>query len=408
MELVYPGKIDASELILTTPSAELLRTGEFGTNGGDWRNRLYQADNLAVLKTLCNDSNVCGQVQLVYIDPPYASKQTFNHRKALDEHAYDDNLSGYEYVEFLRRRLILLRELMSDDGAIYVHLDSNMAFHIKVIMDEVFGERNFRNWITRKKCHSKNYTRKQYGNVADYVLFYSKSPNMKWNRPYEEENIYTFAQRFPRVDPETGRRYALVPVYAPGVRNGETGKPWKGVLPPSGKHWQVPPAELDRLDAAGEIYWSPTGNPRRKIYADHHLGVPVQDIWLKFMDFRNQMMNVTGYPTEKNAALLHRIVEASSDPGDMVLDCFCGSGTTLAVAHELGRKWIGVDCSPLAITTTMTKLEHEITAEIAANLTQEEQRTLFDTHDLGISSESIVRYDCFDVYEQATSVSTQL
>jgi adenine-specific DNA-methyltransferase len=231
---------------------------------------------------------------------------------------------------------------------------------------------------------------------------------MKWNRPYEEENIYTFAQRFPKVDPETGRRYALVPVYAPGVRNGETGKPWKGMLPPSGKHWQVPPAELDRLDAAGEIYWSPTGNPRRKIFADYDLGVPVQDIWLKFMDFRNQMMDVTGYPTEKNAALLHRIVEASSDPGDIVLDCFCGSGTTLAVAHELGRKWIGVDCSLLAITTTMTKLEQEITAEMAANLTQEEQRTLFDTHDQEISPESIARYDCFDVYGEATSVSTQL
>ena len=352
-----------------------------------------------MLKALYLDKEVCGKVQLVYIDPPYASQQSFRHRSKLDEHAYHDDLCGSRYIEFLRRRLIFLRELLADKGSIYVHLDSNMAFHMKIVMDEIFGEKNFRNWITRKKCHSKNYTRNQYGNVADYLLFYSKTPQMTWNRPYEKENVYTFEQRFPRVDPETGKRFALVPVHAPGVRNGETGKPWRGMMPPQGKHWQVTPSELDRLDAAGEIYWSPTGNPRRKIFADNNKGVPVQDIWTKFMDFRNQNMKETGYPTEKNTALLRRIIEASSDPRDLVLDCFCGSGTTLSVAQNLGRRWIGVDSSPLAVQTTVERLSAGPKDE------PEDQRGLFDSHQT--EHKIIDRLESFELLEVATTVSIQ-
>lgn len=146
-----------------------------------------------------------------------------------------------------------------------------------------------------------------------------------------------------------------VPVHAPGVRNGETGKPWRGKLPPLGKHWQYPPRVLDEMDARGEIYWSPTGNPRRKIYLDQSEGVPVQDIWLDFRDAHNQNIEVSGYPTEKHPALLQRIIEASSNPGDLVLDCFSGSGTTLRVAAQTGRRWIGVDHSREAIATTLRR-----------------------------------------------------
>ena len=222
---------------------------------------------------------------------------------------------------------------------------------------------------------------------------------MTWNRPYEKENIYTFEQRFPRLDPETGKRFALVPVHAPGVRNGETGKPWRGMMPPQGKHWQVVPSELDRLDAAGEIYWSPTGNPRRKIFADNDKGVPVQDIWTKFMDFRNQNMKETGYPTEKNTALLRRIIEASSDPQDLVLDCFCGSGTTLSVAQNLGRRWIGVDSSPLAVQTTVERLSAGPEDE------PEDQLGLFDSHQ--IEHKRIDRLESFELLEVATTASIQ-
>ena len=240
--------------------------------------------------------------------------------------------------------------------SIYVHLDNAMAAAVKIIMDEVFGPRNFRNWITRKKCNPKNFTNRQFGNMQDYLLFYSKSKNPIWNRPFEEERIYSLEQRFPRVDPETGRRYALVPLHAKGRRNGAIGKSWRGVNPPEGKHWQYHPDKLDELDRQGQIYWSPTGNPRRKIFADESQGVPVQDIWLEFKDAHNQNVRITGYPTEKNLDLLRRIVATSSNPGDIVLDCFSGSGTSLIAADDLDRRWIGMDNSPLARLVTFERL----------------------------------------------------
>ena len=208
-----------------------------------------------------------------------------------------------------------------------------MVFHIKVIMDEVFGPDNYRNCITRKKCNPKNYTRKKYGNVSDYVLFYTKSENYVWNRPVEPWTE-SRAKEYQYIEPETGRRYMKVPVHAPGVRHGETGKPWRGMLPPPGKHWQFPPSRLDEFDAAGEIFWSSNGNPRRKVYLDESDGIGVQDIWMDFRDAHNQNICITGYPTEKNPDLLKRIVEASSNPGDLVLDCYSGSGTTLAAADS--------------------------------------------------------------------------
>ncbi len=230
-----------------------------------------------------------------------------------------------------------------------------MAFPVKIIMDEVFGPTNFRNWITRKKSNRKNFTRKQFGNISDFILFYSKSNVYTFNRPYEQWTEDWIKQEYPCVD-EKGRRYKKVPIHAPGVRNGETGKSWRGKLPPPGKHWQYPPATLDEMDARGEIYWSPTGNPRRKLYHDQSDGVAVQDIWIDFRDAHNQNVDVTGYPTEKNLNMLKRIVGASSNPGDLVLDCFMGSGTILIAAEEMGRRWIGIDSGLTAMQTTLKRL----------------------------------------------------
>jgi adenine-specific DNA-methyltransferase len=316
-------------------------------------NRLYYGGNLAILAGLLRDPQVRGKVRLVYIDPPYATSSIFQSRSQTD--AYADLLSGAGYVEFMRERLILLRELLADDGSIYVHLDENMAFHIKIVMDEVFGRNNFRNWITRKKCNPKNYTRKTYGNISDFILFYTKSGDYVWHRPVEGWTPERAAKEYPYVEEKTGRRYKKVPIHAPGERNGDTGKMWRGMMPPPAKHWQYTRATLDEMDARGEIYWSPNGNPRRKVYLDESDGVPVQDIWLEFRDAHNQNIEITGYPTEKNPDLLARIIEASSNPGDVVLDCFCGSGTTLSVASKLGRSWIGIDNSPEAIATTLRR-----------------------------------------------------
>ncbi len=158
------------------------------------------------------------------------------------------------------------------------------------------------------------------------------------------------------VEEVTGRRYKKVPIHAPGIRNGATGGRWKGMMPPLGKHWQYTPDKLDEMDARGEIYWSPSGNPRRKIYFDKSNGIPVQDVWTGMRDAHNQNIRVTGYPTEKPPELLERIIAASSNEGDIVLDCFAGSGTTLAAAEKLGRRWVGMDNSMVAVETIIKRL----------------------------------------------------
>ena len=309
--------------------------------------RLYHADNLDVLNYLINDKKVCGNIDLVYIDPPYNTGGAFETRDF--KLAYDDKYTTDGYLRFMRVRLKLLHTLLSEKGSIYVHLDSNMVFHVKILMDDIFGEKNFRGMITRKKCKSKNFTRKTYGNISDYILFYSKSDSAKWNRPYDQWDDEKVLKEYPFIEEGTGRRHKRVPCHAPGTRNGATGGPWRGMMPPEGKHWQYTPEKLDEMDAKGEIYWSSNGNPRRKVYLDQSKGVPVQDIWLDYLDVNNQNTCLTGYPTEKNLDMLKRIIETSSNPGDLVLDCFAGSGTTLVAAEELGRQWIGVDIGEEAI-----------------------------------------------------------
>ncbi len=344
LELSYSDKTPTSS-VLAIPPAETVELWPGDETPSP--NCLYFGDNLPILAGLLRELKVKGQVRLVYIDPPYATNGVFQSRCQSD--AYQDLLGGAAYIEALRRRLILLRELLAEDGSIYVHLDQNMAFLAKLVMDEVFGGKGFRSWITRRKCNPKNYTRRTYGNVCDYILFYTKSNDYVWNRAYEEWTPERAAKEYSYVEEGTGRRYKKVPVHAPGVRNGKTGQPWRGKSPPPGKHWQYPPDKLDELDARGEIYWSPTGNPRRKIYFEGSLGVPVQDLWTDLPDAHNQMIKVTGYPTEKNPDLLSRIIRASSNEEDIVLDCYAGSGTTLAVASELGRRWIGIDSSAEAV-----------------------------------------------------------
>jgi adenine-specific DNA-methyltransferase len=346
ISLSYEGKRDEAVILATEPAKTcLVWQGERPVNS------LYYADNIYVLPSLLADDSVRGRIRLIYIDPPFATKSVFQSRSLND--AYQDLLSGAHYVEFMRERLIFLRELLAEDGSIYVHLDENMAFYVKVVMDEVFGKSNYRNWITRKKCNPKNYTRKTFGNISDYILFYTKSDNYVWKRPIQDWTEETARKEYQYLEEGTGRRYKKVPIHAPGVRNGETGKPWRGMLPPPGKHWQFPPKTLDAMDARGEMYWSPTGNPRRKIYLDSSNGVPIQDIWTQFRDAHNQNIRITGYPTEKNPDLLALIIKASSNEGDFVLDCFSGSGTTLGVASQLQRRWIGIDNSPESIRTTL-------------------------------------------------------
>lgn len=377
INIAYEGKKPASAIL----------KGECGIfeniHRGSMGKRLYFGDNLKCLRSLLSDMDVAGKVALVYIDPPFATKGTFLSRSL--EKAYDDHISGARYVEDLRERLILLKELLSDQGSIYLHLDENMVFEMKLVMDEVFGSSCYRNLIVRKKCNPKNYTRKTYGNIADYILFYSKTDQYIWNRPVEPLSDESLKE-YHYTESETGRRYMKVPVHAPGKRNGATGGTWRGMLPPPGKHWQYIPTTLDEMDARGEIFWSKNGNPRRKVYLDGHSGVGVQDIWLDFKDAHNQNIKITGYPTEKNPDLLCRIIGASSNPGDLVLDCYAGSGTTLAVGNEMQRNWIGIDNSLEALSAMLKRFQQGLLP--MGDYVQEckvkkqsvfQQSTLFDT-----------------------------
>ena len=363
--------------------------------------RLYHGDNIDVLTALLDDEKVCGKVTLIYIDPPYNTGGAFETRDF--KHAYDDRFTLESYLSFMRKRLELMHRLLSREGSIYVHLDSNMVFHVKVMMDEIFGIQNFKGMITRKKCKSKNFTRKTYGNISDYILFYSKTDETVWNRPYEEWSDEKVLKEYPFIEEGTGRRYKRVPVHAPGTRNGATGSPWRGMMPPEGKHWQFTPDKLDEMDARGEIYWSSNGNPRRKVYLDQSNGVPVQDIWLDYLDVNNQNTLITGYPTEKNIDMLKRIIETSSRPGDLVLDCFAGSGTTLVAAEQLGRQWIGVDIGDEAITTIIERFKHgskPMGDYVKKNSKKQLAVALFDDDDFGedeieMEEDNDIAYDIF-------------
>ncbi|MDR2562309.1 MAG: site-specific DNA-methyltransferase [Prevotellaceae bacterium] len=308
------------------------------------------------MQDLIKDKNIKGNIRLIYIDPPYATNSVFQTRKQQD--AYTDLITGDDYLGFMRERLLLMKELLAGDGSIYVHLDNKMVFHIKVLMDEIFGASNFRSMITRKKCKSKNFTKNSFGNISDYILFYTKSHNYVWNKQYDQWTDDKILKEYPFIEDETRRRYKRVPIHAPGTRNGETGKMWRGMRPPEGKHWQFTPDKLDELDRNGEIYWSSTGNPRRKVYLDESKGVSVQDIWLDYLDINNQNTHTTGYPTEKNLDMLKRIILASSNEGDLVMDCFAGSGTTLVAADELKRNWIGIDIGAEAIKVMLNRFQN--------------------------------------------------
>ncbi|MFI3904732.1 site-specific DNA-methyltransferase [Ochrobactrum sp. S1502_03] len=354
--LAYENRLDSSE-ILTKISTSFMSVDHDGLSGvrSVEPNSLVLTDNLFGLHSLAASGQ---KVTLFYLDPPYNTGMDFQSRNF--EHSYNDNRNLAAYIEFMRRRLHLIRECMAKNGSIYVHIGHQMLFHLKVVMDEIFGPENFRNLITRRKCSSKNFTKHSYANLNDYLLFYTRSDEYIWNQPGQEPDEAWIDKEYTKQD-ERGR-YKLVPIHAPGTRMGATGGMWQGKFPPPGKHWQYTPDKLDQLDASGEIYRSKNGNPRRKVYLTDKKIVPYTDYWNDFRDAHHQSIAVTGYPTEKNFDMLKMIVSASSNPGDLVVDPFAGSGTTLHAAEELGRRWIGMDESFTAAKTAIKRLRHGVEA----------------------------------------------
>ncbi len=333
-------------------------------------NILFFGDNFDILKRLLYKEGYRKKIDLVYIDPPFATNIKFKIGKnrvstisssSNDKIAYEDTLTGYEFLEFLRKRLILIRELLSDRGSIYLHIDYKIGHYVKIIMDEVFGIENFRNDIARVKCNPKNFKRSAYGNIKDMILFYSKGKNPIFNDPKEPYTQDDIKKLFPKVNKD-GRRYTTIPLHAPGeTKDGDTGKAWRGIKPPKGRHWRSKPEILEELDKQGLIEWSKNGNPRRVIYADEKEGKKKQDIW-NYKDTQYPL-----YPTEKNLEMIKDIILASSNRDSIVMDCFCGGGGTLKIANDLGRKWIGIDNSKRAIEVTKNRLEESNSDNLFSN-----------------------------------------
>lgn len=325
-------------------------------------NILIHSDNIKALNWLINNGYE-GKIDLVYIDPPFATGDTFSidkdgrvstiSRSKDSCVAYEDTLRGNDYIKFLKERILLIHKLLSDKGSLYLHIDYKIGHYVKVMLDEVFGIDNFRNDITRIKCNPKNFEKVGYGNIKDLILFYTKSNTPIWNNPKTLQQQEELEKRYNKID-KNGRRYTTVPIHAPGeTENGNTNKPFKGIYPPKGRHWRCSVEELERLDAEGLIEWSKNGNPRKINYADEHSATKTQDIW----NFKDPPYPI--YPTEKNLEMIEFIINASSNTNSIVMDCFCGSGTTLKAAQNCNRRWIGIDSSKIAIETSEKRFKEK-------------------------------------------------
>ena len=386
------------------------------------KNQLYYGDNLDVLRRYIQDESV----DLVYLDPPFKSDQDYNvlfaeqdgSRAAAQIKAFGDmwqwdeaSAQAYQeaveaggqvsrvlqsfrgflgdndmlaYLAMMAPRLVELRRALKPTGSLYLHCDPTASHYLKILLDAIFGPTNFRNEIVWKRTGSHGGA-KRWGPVHDVILFYTVSEHFTWNRqfqPYTDEYLDKYYKKADKRG-----RYQPVSLTGAGTRQGDSGKAWRRVNPThSGRHWAVPmkalehaypdrtdlgalttQEKLDLLDEAGLIEWPDQGTiPRQKRYADENPGVPIQDMISDIGPIGAQARERLGYPTQKPEALLERIVKASSNEGDIVLDPFCGCGTAIAAAQKLQRAWIGIDITHLAIGL----IKHRLRDTFGEDITQ--------------------------------------
>jgi len=262
------------------------------------------------------------------------------------------------YLMYMTQRLVRLQKVLKRTGSIYFHCDPTASHYMKVIMDGIFGRKNFRSEIVWKRTSAHSGANRP-GPVHDVILFYSMSDTYTWRRcyqPYDSQYIETF---FDQVDAD-GRRYKRGDLTGAGTTKGKSGQPWRGIdITVKGRHWAQLPEKLDELDRQGKIHWPKKtgGMPRLKQFKDESKGVLLQDVWTDIRPLHNLSGERIGYPTQKPVALLKRIIEASSNEGDLVLDPFCGCGTTIEACHALDRKWIGIDISGDAVDEIKGRME---------------------------------------------------
>lgn len=357
-----------------------------------WRNQLYWGDNLQVMGHLLRHYR--GAVDLVYIDPPFDSKAQYTKTvklrgksakgtaSAFEEKQYSDMWVNDEYLQFMFERLILLRELLASTGSIYLHCDYHQSHRLRCLLDEVFGSESFRSEIVWKRT-SAHANSSGYGVVHDTILFYTKSGSYTWNAPIADYEEW-YVERYYRYEDTDGRRFKSGDLSAVGLSGGGYDYEWKGVS----RMWRCPRTTMERLESEGRIYYTKNGIPRYKQFLDEMEGRPVQSLWDDIQPVVSWSTEQTAYPTQKPERLAQRIIEASSNEGDLVLDSFLGSGTTAFVAQRLGRRFIGSDINQGAIQTTIARLAraHELAGGEAT--TSRFKRSGFDVH-------AVNHYDIF-------------
>lgn len=343
----------------------------YGNGVDGWRNKIFWGDNLQVMSHLIKHFR--GQVKLVYIDPPFDSKAEYkknvrlrgvateSDQNSFEEKQYSDIWSNDEYLQFIYERLILLRELLSENGSIFVHCDWHKSHYIRLMMDEIFGQENFRNeivWVRSTNPKGSQHESRSFSPFTDTIFYYSRSAQSKLyldrvRIPLTKEEIL---EKYHRTD-EKGRFYD-----GPILRSDGMGaRPYlvyehKGFTPgPAG--WRMKKASLEAIDEAGDLGWSTSGKPFRKLRPEKDKGKPIGSFWDDISLINSQAEERVGYPTQKPIKLLERIITATTDPGDLIFDGFVGSGTTLVAAARLGRRYIGSDINLAAIQIASKRLQ---------------------------------------------------
>ncbi|HNJ45202.1 MAG TPA: site-specific DNA-methyltransferase [Ottowia sp.] len=356
--LDWLGRQDAFTAAARVPYRLLEAVSQHGDARAAAHNLLIQGDNLQALKALLPLHR--GQVKCIFIDPPYNTQSAFEH--------YDDNLEHAQWLTMMLPRLQLLRELLREDGSIWVTIDDHEGHYLKVLMDEVFGRGNFVDSVIWQKADSPRNSARQFSSDHDYMLIYSKAPEWiptKLARTEEANSIYSNPDDDDRGPWLPGDPYANKP-YSKGLYTiaGPTGRTFQ---PPPGRFWRISEERLRELDADGRVWWGPTGDARPSIkrYLSEVGDLVPRTFWSKDAvgsnrtsknEMRALFPDAASFTTPKPEALLKRVLDIATNPGDLVLDSFLGSGTTAAVAHKMGRRWIGIEMGEHARTHCLPRL----------------------------------------------------
>jgi len=387
VELLWNGKTnEVTNLVLPFQSIEQIdepRSDErfgnqdslFDTSGRQitgWTNKLIWGDNKLILSSLKNgpmrkEIEAQGGLKLIYIDPPFDVGADFSMDIEIGDETFTKNPSVIEEIAFrdtwgkgtdsfiamMYERLKLMRDLLAEDGSIYVHCDYRVNSYMRLVLDEIFGKDNFINEIIWQKIRTTKAQSIGFGNVHDSILFYSKSEKPKFENQYIELDQNYIKSHY-KVD-QSGRLFRTVSFVQQGqgpARNFGG----KIISPPTGRHWIWSQERIDEAIKNGRIRFTSNGTPEKIQYLDEMAGDIIDDIWNDIYPINSQAIEAEGYPTQKPTALLERIINASTKEGDLVADFFCGSGTTLAVAEKLNRKWIGSDLGRFSIHTTRKRM----------------------------------------------------